>query len=615
MPNLNISELDFDTIKQNLKEFLNSQSEFTDYDFEGSGLSVLLDVLAYNTHYNSYIANMLANEMFLDSAVKRSSAVSIAKHLGYVPTSVKGASAVINVTVSNPTGLPETLTLPRYTAFSATINGTAFTFLNTDEVTITPVGGVYTFSDLVVTEGEQYEINKVVVNAGPSEKYEIPSETVDTTTLLVTVQNSATDLASNTYTLSSDIVGLNSTSKVYFLEENPYGRYQIYFGDGVLGKKLATGNIVKIRYLSSSGSAANSSNNSTIAFSTSSIGGSSDISIAVSSNPTSGAEKETISSIRFNAPRINAAKNRAVTSADYEALITSSFTGAESVSVWGGEENVPPKYGKVIISLKPYDGFIISQSTKNVIINNILKSKRVLAIQPEIVDPEYFYVGLNVVVQYDTSTTTKTQSQIQTIVRNTINNYFSADLQKFNKDFNKSKLIKLVLDSDPSINNVLIKLKLQKRLTIILNTENTFIEDNSIRFENGIVPGTLSSSRFFVNSSNTTVSAKLSDLPRTMPPSNTGFGTLRVINATSNVILNANVGEVNYGTGEVTVYGFTPTALPNNINDFRVTASVQEDSHNIQAYRNQILVLDDTQSDPIVGREAGFVVNATGVLI
>ena len=279
--------------------------------------------------------------------------------------------------------------------------------------------------------------------------------------------------------------------------------------------------------------------------------------------------------------------------------------------MWGGEENVPPKYGKVMISLKPYDGFIISQSTKDTIINNILKSKRILAIQPEIVDPEYFYVGLTVNVEFNSLITTKTSSQLTEIVRTVVRNYFSSDLQKFNKDFNKSRIIKLILDSDPSITSVLIKLKLQKRTSILLNTENTFIEDNSIKFENAIVPGSLSSSRFFVNSANTSVSAKFLDIPRTMPPSNTGTGTLRIINVSSNTILNSNVGEVNYGTGEVQIYGFTPTALPNTITDFRFTASVQEDSHNIKSYRNQILVLDDTQSNPVVGREAGFVVNVT----
>ena len=611
MPNLNISELDFDTIKSNLKLFLQSQTEFTDYDFEGSGLSVLLDVLSYNTHYNAYIANMLANEMFLDSAVKRSSAVSLAKQIGYTPASARGSRASLDVTVNSPTGNPETLTIPRYTTFTTTINGSSYTFLNNEEVTIVPVSGIYTFNDLSVVEGTQFETNNVVVNAGPDEKYEIPNDNIDTSTLLVTVQTSSTDLSTNAYSLATDITGVDGESLVYFLEENPSGRYQIYFGDGVIGKKLSTGNIIRMRYIAVAGSITNTSNSSSQTFTVGSIGGSTDINIVVNSNPSSGAEKETISSIKFNAPRVNASRNRAVTSNDYEALISSSFTGAESVSVWGGEENVPPKYGKVMISLKPYDGFIISQSTKDTIINNILKSKRILAIQPEIVDPEYFYVGLTVNVEFNSLITTKTSSQLTEIVRTVVRNYFSSDLQKFNKDFNKSRIIKLILDSDPSITSVLIKLKLQKRTSILLNTENTFIEDNSIKFENAIVPGSLSSSRFFVNSANTSVSAKFLDIPRTMPPSNTGTGTLRIINVSSNTILNSNVGEVNYGTGEVQIYGFTPTALPNTITDFRFTASVQEDSHNIKSYRNQILVLDDTQSNPVVGREAGFVVNVT----
>ena len=615
MPNLNISELDFDTIKANLKEFLNNQDEFTDYDFEGSGLSVLIDLLSYNTHYNAYLANMVVNEMFLDSAVKRSSAVSIAKHLGYTPGSARGSRAVVNITVSSPTGLPDTLVLPRYSSFSTTINGTNYTFLNTEEVTAQPVSGLYTFNSVSLVEGTQFEINHVVADPGPSEKYEIPNENVDTTTLLVTVQNSASDLATEAYTLSTDITNIASDSKVYFLEENPFGKFQIFFGDGVLGKKLTLGNIVKIRYLAVTGSSTNTSNTVSQQFSITSIGGSSNVSISTASNPTSGAEKEDISSIKFKAPRVNAARNRAVTSEDYEALITSNFTAAESVSVWGGEDNVPPKFGKVLISLKPFDGFIISQETKNSIIANILQDKRILAIQPEIIDPEFFYVGLSIAVQYNTQTTTKTSSQLQSIIRTVVSNYFNSDLQKFNRDFNKSKLVKLILDSDQSIFSVLIKLKLQKRQTITLNTVNTFTDDRSIKFENAIVPGTISSSRFFAISGNTVVSSKMVDIPNTMPPSPTGIGTIRIINATSNTIVDSNVGYVNYGSGDVVILGFTPVALPNNVNDFRVTASVQEDAHNIQAYRNQILVLDDSQSDPIIGREAGFIVNVTPVVV
>ena len=612
MPNLRIAELDFDTIKSNLKTFLQSQSEFTDYDFEGSSLSVLIDILAYNTHYNAYLANMLINEMFLDSAVKRASAVSIAKHLGYTPRSTKSARAVLNVTVNNAPGNPATITLDRYTPFTVSLNGTAFTFYNLQPSTVTKlISGEYVFSNLEVVEGTPLSISYVVANPGPEEKFEIPSPTVDTSTLLVTVQTSATNTFSSAYVISDNIANITSNSRVYFLEENPFEKYQVYFGDDVTGKKLTVGNIVTIRYLSSLAQDANSSNLTTQTFTTTSIAGSSNVTISTVTNPRGGSPKETIGSIKFNAPRSYAARNRAVTSSDYETLISSNFLDAESVSVWGGEENDPPYYGKVLISLKPYYGFTISQATKDSIIETILKDKKVLSIQPEFIDPDYGYVNLKVYITYDSNTTTKTSSQIENIVRNTVTNYFSTQLQKFNKNFNKSFLINNILNSDSSIQSVLITIKLQKRFNVTLNKLNSFYGNDVIKFQNAILPGSLTSTRFLVNFSNTTVSSKIVDIPNTMPPDNLGNGTLRLVNAESGSILESNVGTVNYGTGLVNIFGITPIGLPNNLFNFRVTGTIQETNHNLQVSKNEILVLDDSDNNAFAGLEAGLTVNVT----
>lgn len=611
---IDISELDFDEIKTNLKAFLQNQSEFTDYDFEGSGLSVLLDVLAYNTHYNAYLANMLANEMFLDSAVKKSSAISIAKHLGYTPSSVRSARATVTVTVNGPSGSPSTLTLDAKTPFSTTLNGNTFTFYNLDAVTISQVNDEYVFEDLVLVEGSLGSFIYAVNQPGPDEKYELPDPNIDTSTLKVTVQTSSSNTAVEVYTLAVDTTNVTSTSKVYFLEQNPSGRYEVFFGDGIVGKKLTTGNLVKTEYLRSSGTLANTSNTITTSFTTSSIGGSSNIIISPSVNPSGATNGDSITDIKFKAPRVNAARNRAVTAADYEALITAGFNDAESISVWGGEDNIPPVYGKVFISLKPYEGFIISQNTKSVIADQIIRSKKVLAIQPEFVDPEYFYVNLTLNLTFDSTATTKTTSEIETIVRSTIANYFSTDLQKFNRDFNKSKLLKLILEADTSISSVIMLIKLQKRNTISLNALNTFTGDNVIKFENALQPGSLSSSRFFTLSGNTTTLAKIIDIPNTMPPSPTGTGTLQIRNASTNTAINTNIGNVNYGTGVVDITGFTPTSLPNNVSDFRVTAFIQESSHNLIVNRNQILVLDQTTRNAAAGREAGLTVNVSTIV-
>jgi hypothetical protein len=612
--NLRIAELDFDEIKQNLKEFLQDQDEFTDYDFEGSGLSVLLDILAYNTHYNAYLANMVVNEMFLDSAVKRNSAVSIAKHLGYTPASVRGARAVLDVTVNSPTGLPQTLTLPRFTSFTTTINGTGYTFLNTTERTSTPIGTAYTFDDVTVIEGEFKNQAFVSVEPGPAEKFEITETDVDTSTLIVSVQKSATDLTTTSYTLIDDITGIVGTSEVFFLQENPFGRYEIYFGDGIVGKKLEVGNIVNVRYLVPSGTDANVSDLVTQTFTTTTIGGSSNITITTVSNSSSGADKESITSIKFKAPLVNAAKNRAVTAEDYKALISANFSDAESISVWGGEDNDPPIYGKVFISLKPFDGFTVSQETKQSIINNILNPKKVLAIQPEFVDPEFFFVNLVINVEYNSLTTTKTPSQLETIVTNTVNNYFSTSLQKFDLDFKRSKLVNLITSSDSSIDSVIMLIKLQRRFLFTFNQTNSFVDENAINFQNKIAPGTLSSTKFFASIGGATVLVSAADIPSVMPPDPNGTGTLALFRASDGASIQSNFGSVNYGTGQITINEFTPVSFPEGITNFRLTASIQEISQNIEVFRNQILIIDDSVLNVAIGTEAGLTVNVTPIV-
>ena len=608
MANLRISELDFDTIKSNLKDFLRAQDEFTDYDFEGSGFSVLLDVLSYNTHYNAYLANMLVNEMFLDSAVKRSSAVSLAKLIGYTPRSTRSARALLNLVINNPTGSPNFITLNKNTPFSVTLDNNLFVFYNLEAKTIFKENDTFSLNNLEVVEGQIFSTTYVVSNPGPDEKFVIPSTTVDTSTLVVTVQDSVTNTESSVYVLNNDITTLDSTSKVYFLEENSSENYQIFFGDGFISKKLSVGNIVTISYFNSSGQAANSSNLLNQSFTTSTIAGSSDISITTVTNPTGGSNKEGIGSIRFNAPRVAAAKNRAVTAADYQAIISAEYTEAESVSVWGGEDNDPPAYGKVFIALKPYKGFFISQTTKQQIINSILSTKKVLAITPEIVDPEYFYINLNVSVVFNQRLTTKTSDVIKQNVIDTINQYFTNELQKFDKDFNKSYLNRLILQADQSISSVNISIKLQQRHNIFLNSINSFLDQDAIKFQNLLVPGTLNSSRFYLITNNTETLVEIVDIPNDSPPDNNGSGIIKIINPTSGATVVAQAGTINYGTGVVTLNNFVPTALPNTISDFRVTAAIQESSRSIDANRKQVLVLDDSTLNAFAGTDAGITV-------
>lgn len=612
MSNLRIAELDFDQIKTNLKTYLNAQTEFTDYDFEGSGLSVLLDVLAYNTHYNAYLANMVVNEMFLDSAVKRSSAVSIAKHLGYTPVSARGAVANLDIVVTSPTGLPPSLTMERYTPFISSIDGTSYTFLTTEAKTADRVGSTYTFTGVDITEGTLLSYSYAVTDITPAAKYEIPNDRVDTTTIKVSVQSSASDTTTSTYTLSTDITGIGSTSAVYFLEQNPQGKYQIFFGDGIIGKALTAGNIITIQYLAATGAAVNVSSTVTQTFAASgTIGGSSNITTTVNSNSTGGADAESITSIKFNAPRVNAAKNRAVTSTDYEALILANYAGAESVSVWGGEDNDPPYYGRVMVSLKPYTGYTISDATKESIKNNILKTKQAITVTPVFVDPTYFYVNVTADISYNSSVTTLSSEQIKTQVNTAITNYFSTNLQKFSKNYTHSALVSDILNKNSSITSALLTLKLQRRIIPTLNTTNIFSGDTSIKFRNPLKPGTILSSYFYISLSGVSTLVKITDIPNESPPSNTGSGVLRLVNITNETVVNTNIGTVDYGTGIVTITSVTPTGIPTGVTDIRITGSIQETNYNLVVSRNEILVQDDTTTNKAGGLVAGTNITVT----
>ena len=511
--------------------------------------------------------------------------------------------------INNPTGSPSFVTLSSNSPFSVTLDGTSFTFYNQESKTIFKENGIYSINNLEVVEGKQLALTYVCSNPGPEEKFEIPSTTIDTSTLVVTVQDSATNTSSSVYVLNNDITSLDNNSEVYYLEENSSEYYQIYFGDGITSKKLKVGNIVNITFLNSSGALANSSNLINQAFTTTSIGGSSSVDITTVTNPTGGSNKEGIGSIRFNAPRVAAAKNRAVTAADYQAIVSAEYTEAESVSVWGGEDNDPPSYGKVFIALKPYKGFFISQTTKQNIINSILANKKVLAITPEIVDPEYFYINLNIAVVYNQRITTKTSDQLKVNVIDTVTQYFTSQLQKFDKDFNKSYLTKLILDADQSITSVNVTVKLQQRHNIFLNSINSFLDQDAIKLQNPIVPGTLTTSRFFLVTNNTETLVQLTDIPNDSPPNLNGSGVIRIINPLNGVTVVTQAGTVNYGSGVVTLNNFVPTALPNTISDFRLTATIQDTSQSIKADRRQVLVLDDSVLNAFAGTQAGITIS------
>ena len=374
---LDISELDFDAIKVNLKNFLSKQSEFSDYNFEGSGFAILLDLLAYNTHYLGFNANMLANEMYLDSADIRANIVSLAKMLGYTPTSAKAPVASLDIIVNGPVGT--TLVMDKGTTFTTSVDGTTYNYITNEEISTSPVDGVFKFSNVSVYEGTATQFRYTVDEQDPDQKFIIPSANADTSTLKVKVQTSLQDATSTTFTQVTGLTKLSDESAIYFLNETETGKFQVTFGDGVLGRKLQQGNIVILDYIVSNKSLSNGAKTFTPA---GTIGGFSDIQVTTKSVSQGGSEAETKESIRYNAPLQYTAQDRAVTTSDYEGKVLSIYPNAQSVSAWGGEDDETPVYGVVKIAIKAASGSTLTTQTKKDIVDRLKEYNCLLYTSP-----------------------------------------------------------------------------------------------------------------------------------------------------------------------------------------------------------------------------------------
>ena len=485
---LRIAELDFDTIKSNLRDYLRSQNQFTDYDFEGSGLNILLDILAYNTHYMAYYLNMISSEMFLDSAILRNSVISHAKHLNYVPTSTRGSVATVEIVVAdtNPTSGLSTITLPKYSQFiSQQIDGTNYSFVNLDAHTASKnvTSNTYTFSNVSIVQGEQLTYNVVVTPSNTKRRFTIPEANIDTSTLLVSVQNSSIDLTRTTYNLADDVTTIDSNSKVYFLEESNLGQYTVYFGDGYLGKNLDDQSIVLFTYLASSGDSSNKANSFTLVTSINSF---SNVVVNSVSAAAGGSTRDTIDRIKFLAPRFYTTQNRAITKDDYGTLLLKDYPNVETISVWGGEENDPVVYGKIFISMKPRSGYVITDIEKDRIINELISNRNVITVTPEIIDPDYLYLKLEITVNYDTTKTTSDQTTLTNIVKNIVNLYNDADLEKFNSTYRTSKLQGQIASGDVSFLGSDLKTIIQKRFEPTLNESKNYTIDFNVPLSRGL---------------------------------------------------------------------------------------------------------------------------------
>lgn len=591
---LNVTELDFDDIKDNLKVFLKGQTEFTDYDFEGSGMNILLDVLAYNTHYLAFNANMLANEMFLDSSSLRSSVVSHAKTLGYVPQSARAATATVEVALNTTNA---TATMDAGTVFNTTIEGDAYTFINPTTTTKSNIGNSVVFSNLVLYEGTFVTTRYTVNTQDVEQRFLIPDNRVDTRTLTVKVQNSTSDSTTTTYTLATDIAQITGTSHVYFLQEVETGKFEVYFGDGVLGSALSDDNIVVLQYVVSN---KEDGNGASIFTSAGAIDGVTNVSVTTIQSSIGGSEAESIESIKLNAPLDYASQGRAVTSEDYKTLVRQLFANTQAVSVFGGESGSfdtsvgvtsTPEYGKVFISVKSTTGENLTETQKENLKTN-LQQYTVASITPVIVDPETLFLILQSNVKYNPSATTKGQATIESNVRSTITSYNTDNLNTFNGLFRHSKLVGLIDDTDNSITGNTLSITLSKLFTPTLAESKSY----KVYFNNKLYSphaghnsaggGILASTGFGITGQGTTEFFFDDD----------GNGNVRVYYLVAGVrtYLDSTAGTIDYSNGVISIDPLSINSVSNvdgaTSTQIRITAT--PDSLDIVPKRNQLLEID-----------------------
>lgn len=608
---LKINAIDFDDIKSNLKTYLSSQDQFKDYDFEGSGLNILLDVLAYNTHYQAFYANMVANETFLDSAIFQPSVVSIAKHLNYVPKSYRSAVAYVDVeylnvdanTLKNIKNGTEIITAG--SRFLGIGDGQTFIFNATTNTKIEIENGRYYARNVEIKEGFDKTITYLYdPNSNADQKFIIPEINVDTASIQIRVSQSITNNTGieTLWTRVTDINTLDSASTVFFLQANANNQYEIYFGDGVVGKKPQAGNVISIFYRVCNGSAANgigTNDSSTVRSFRYAERSASQTSLLIGTDgkysPSfGGSEFETIQSIKYYAPRNYQAQERAVTADDYRVLLASQYgEQAESVFVWGGEDNDPPIYGKVFVSIKPKNAERLTQLQKLAIAKNILKQKNIVSIIPEIIDPDYLYLILTLNIKYNSAKTTLTQETLQTNIKNLVYLYGGENIGKFDRDFNESLFVSYVnTNYNPPVISCNIDLQLKKKFEPNLSAITTYTVnfDNELYHPISGYTSILSSTGFGYQDPTS------SDIP----PANVdayfdddGNGNVRIYKLVggSKIYINETAGTIDYTTGKLILPDFVPQYLipeTQTTIDFTVTPRYPD----VSSRRNQILILN-----------------------
>lgn len=549
-----ITELDFDQVKADLKSYLKAQDRFKDYDFEGSNMSVLLDVLAYNTYQNNYYTNMAVSEMFMDSAQLRDSVVSHSKTLGYIPSSRASARAVINVTLNVAAPYPNFITIPAKTKFLARCGNITYSFYNHESATITPVNNNFTYYGLEVYEGT-YLSEAFAVNGLESQRFVISNKNVDTSSIRVIVKDSASDPTGTEYTVRTNLFGVNPSDNVFFLQAYFGEKYEIAFGKDLFGKQPVNGNVVVIEYRTTVGEEANGVTSFTPASQIQGVNGT----CTLVSKSTGGAEKETTESVKFFAPKSIQVQDRAVTESDYEILLRNNFPEVQAVSVYGGEELNPPQYGRVVVAVDVTDATGVSNNNKRKYYN-YLKDRCPIGIEPIIIAPDFMYLSITSNVLFNTRKTSLSAAAIKALVTDAILNYGDSDLSQFKTAFRYSSFVNEIDNAHEDIisndTDILAVIPWNPSLNVNTGIDTTF--KNRLKTDHPLTAGELvANHKPAIKSSTFTYNGNTAFIQ------DDGEGTLQVLRSTGTggfVYLNRNVGSVNYLTGQIIVKNFNVSA-------------------------------------------------------
>ena len=585
---LNVANMDFDQIKTSLIQHLSEDDVLKDTGFEGSAANTLLDALVYITHFNAVNANMALNETFLDSAQLRQSVVSHAKLLGYTPRSTYAPVAYVDVLMNNPTNVTNVdgdfipMTMMRGTSFNTLIDGKTYKFVNEFTQTITRNSdGDYKFEGLKLIQG-QFKETTYIFDTDSGEKYIIPYANVVTSTMTVRVQQSATNNEVQDYILATDISAVKNDTNVYFLQEGQDGLYEIYFGDNVLGKRPENGNVITIEYAVTDGPDANGASKFSLA---DNVQGNSDATVTTITRASGGSEREDIQSIKFNAPLGYVSQNRAVTPDDYKSIIQANYPNIDAISVWGGEDNDPPDYGKVYISIKPRDAEVLTATDKELIIGQFLKPKNVVSITPTIVDPAYTYVFLEIFFKYNPNLTNQSRDALAILIREEIRSYNNNELKRFDGVFRYSNVLSTVDDADPSIINSAVRVKMKKRFVPTLNTERRY----DLQFSSAFY--TTSSNEQIMNTTEFTYLDRQCTLRDALQVDGTRLVQIVTGAGSNQRVLNSNIGTIDEENGLITLTGFNPSSIVGSY----IEITVSPESNDLAPRRNELLniLVDD----------------------